>query len=182
MKERKGGGNPTPGRTLTWRAPVAGLLLPSFIYVARGHPIDTQVDLLAMCGAPSTVTHLGYSIVVLRRSPAPVTSSSSSPCRRAKRTLPRPQLDQEFEGRHRAERVQIPEGAVRSVLGSVGSRRRSTTSTALLNASAFSLRGYVDTLSPLVAMLLLDRSCVIIGKILKYYVPQQWHPSLGYLC
>ena len=49
------------------------------------------------------------------------------------------------------------------VLGSVGSRRRSTTSTTLLNASAFSLRGYVDTLSPLVAMLLLDRSCVIVG-------------------
>ena len=53
---------------------------------------------------------------------------------------------------------------MRSVLGSVGSRRRSTTSTALLNASAFGLRGYVDKLSPLVAMLLLDRSCVILGK------------------
>ena len=56
---------------------------------------------------------------------------------------------------------------MRSVLGSVGSRRRSTTSTALLNASAFGLRWYVDTLSPLVAMLLLDRSCVIVGKFLK---------------
>ena len=62
---------------------------------------------------------------------------------------------------------------MRSLLGSVGSRRRSTTSTALLNASAFGLREYVDTLSPLVAMLLLDRSWVIVGKILKYYVPQQ---------
>ena len=30
-----------------------------------------------------------------------------------------------------------------------------TTSTALLNASAFGLRGYVETLSPLVSMLLL---------------------------
>ena len=29
------------------------------------------------------------------------------------------------------------------------------------------------TLSPLVAMLLLDRSCVIVGIFLKYYVPQQ---------
>ena len=56
---------------------------------------------------------------------------------------------------------------MRSVLGSVGSRRRLTTSTALLNASAFGLRGYVDTLSPLVAMLLLDRSCVIIGKFFE---------------
>ena len=53
------------------------------------------------------------------------------------------------------------------MLGSVGSRRRSTTSTALLNASAFGLRGYVDTLSPLVAMHLLDRSCVIVGIFLK---------------
>ena len=51
---------------------------------------------------------------------------------------------------------------MRSVLGSVGSRRCSTTSTALLNASAFGLRGYIDTLSPLVGMHLLDRSCVII--------------------
>ena len=56
---------------------------------------------------------------------------------------------------------------MRSVLGSVGSRRRSTTSTALLNASAFGLRGYVDTLSSLVAMLLLDRSCVIVGKFFE---------------
>ena len=30
------------------------------------------------------------------------------------------------------------------------------------NASAFGLRGYVDTLSPLVAMHLLDRSFVIV--------------------
>ena len=48
------------------------------------------------------------------------------------------------------------------------------------NASAFSLRGYVDTLSQLVAMLLLDRSCVIVGIFLKYYVPQQWHLSQVY--
>ena len=56
---------------------------------------------------------------------------------------------------------------MRSVLGSVGSRRRSTTSTALLNASAFGLRGYMDTLSPLVATLFLDRSCVVVGKFFE---------------
>ena len=85
----------------TWRAPLgtATSSLPSFIYVVRGHPIDTQVDLLVVCGAPSTVTHLGHIVVVLRRSPAPVTSSSPSPRHRADGTLPRPQLDQEFEGR-----------------------------------------------------------------------------------
>ena len=43
---------------------------------------------------------------------------------------------------------------------------------ALLNASAFGLRGYVDTLRHLVAIHLLDRSCVIIGIFLNYYVPQ----------
>ena len=54
---------------------------------------------------------------------------------------------------------------MRLVLGSVGSRSRSTTSTTLLNASALGLRGYMDTLSPLAAMLLLDRSCMLVGKI-----------------
>ena len=37
------------------------------------------------------------------------------------------------------------------------------------NASAFGLRGYVDTLSPLVAMHLLDRSYVIVGNFLKLH-------------
>ena len=41
------------------------------------------------------------------------------------------------------------------------------------NASAFGLPGYVDTLSPLVDMHLLDRSCMIVGIFLSYYVPQQ---------
>ena len=54
---------------------------------------------------PSTVTHLGHIIVVLRRSTTLVTSSSPSPCRRADETLPRALLDREFAGRHRAERV-----------------------------------------------------------------------------
>ena len=53
------------------------------------------------------------------------------------------------------------------MLGSVGSRRRSTTSIALINASAFGLRGYVDTLSHLVAMHLLDISCVIVGNFFE---------------
>jgi hypothetical protein len=38
----------------------------------RGHPIDTQVDFLAVCGAPSIDFHLGHIVVVLRRSPASV--------------------------------------------------------------------------------------------------------------
>ena len=54
---------------------------------------------------PSTVTHLGHIVVVLRQSPAPVASSSPSTHRRADGTFPHPQLDQELEGRHHAERV-----------------------------------------------------------------------------
>ena len=56
-------------------------------------------------------------------------------------------------------------------LTSVRSRRRTTTSTVLLNTSASGLRVYVDTLYPLVAMHLLDRSCLIVGFFLKCYVP-----------
>ena len=33
---------------------------------------------------------------------------------------------------------------------------------------------------PLISMHLLDRSCVIVGIFLNYYVPQQWHPSQVY--
>ena len=55
---------------------------------------------------------------VLRRSPTLVTSSSPSPHRCADETLPRPQLDQEFKGRHYAERVQIAEVSyVRYLIG-----------------------------------------------------------------
>ena len=87
----------------------AGPLLHSFIYGGGGHPIDTQVDFLAVCGVPSIDFQLGYIVVVLRRSPASVTSSPPSTRRRADETLPRPQLDLEFVGRHRAERVHIAE-------------------------------------------------------------------------
>ena len=105
-------GTPTRIGNPSWTPPIGAPLLgrpppppPSFIYVGTGHPKGTTDNLLAVCGAPSTVTHLGHIVVVLRRSPAPVTSSSPSPCCRAVGTLPRPQLDQEYEGRHRAERV-----------------------------------------------------------------------------
>ena len=127
---------------------------------------------------PSIVTHLDHIVVVLRQRPAPVTSSSLST--RADETLPRPQLVQELEGRHRVERVLNTEVSYVRVLGSVGPRRRSTTSTTLLSASAFGLRGYVDTLSPLISMHLLDRSCMVVGIFLKYCVPQHWHQSQVY--
>ena len=101
-----------------------------------------------MCGDPSTVTHLGHIVVVLRRSPAPVTSSSPSPRHPADITLPRPQLDQELEGRHRAERVlnaEVP--YVRhSVIGYLDHGEYDSVIHVHWNASARDLQGYVDAL------------------------------------
>ena len=86
----------------------------------RGHPIDTQVDscLSRVWCPPFTDFHLGHIVVVLRRSPASVTSPSPSSRRRADETLPHPQLDQEYEGRHRDERVQMAEvSCIRYLIG-----------------------------------------------------------------
>ena len=98
------GGKPTPTRS---RNPPLGCAIggrpsrPPLLYIRRrGHPIDTQVDLLAMCGAPSIDFYLGHIVVVFRRSPTSVTLSSPSTRRCADETLPRPQMDLEFEGRH----------------------------------------------------------------------------------
>ena len=55
---------------------------------------------------PATKFHLDHTVVVLRRSPASVTSSSPSSRRRVDEALPQHSAGSEFEGRHRAERVQ----------------------------------------------------------------------------
>ena len=102
---------------------------------------------------------------------APVTSSSPSPRRCADGTLPRPQLDQEIEGRHQAEHVLNAEVPYVRYLDPSDREDVRLHQPRCANASAFGLGGYVDTLCPLVAMLLLDRSCVIVGFFLKYYVP-----------
>ena len=132
---------------------------PSFIYMGRGAPQSTTDNLLAVCGAPSTVTHLGHIVIVLRRSPAPVTSSSPSAHRRADGTLPRPQLNQEYEGRHRAERV------LNSKVPYVRCLDRSDREDARLHqprcakSSAYGLRGYVDNTLP--------SCCYVITMILR---------------
>ena len=51
------------------------------------------------------ICYLIYGNDLFRRSPVAVTSSTSSPRRRADETLPRALLDREFTGRHRVERV-----------------------------------------------------------------------------
>ena len=62
-----------------------------------------------MCGAPSIVYASGHIHVVLRRSPARITSPSPSPRRHADGTLPRHFAGSRVEGRHRVERVQNSE-------------------------------------------------------------------------
>ena len=74
-------------------------------------------------------------------------------------------LDKEFEGRHRAELG----GVVRLVLDRLDHEDVRLHQPRQPNASAFGLRGYVYTLSPLVAMHLLDRSCLSIGIFLKLH-------------
>mgnify|MGYP005843245403 CR=1 FL=1 len=60
-------------------------------------------------------------------------------------------LDREFAGRHRAERLQITE--VPYLLYEIGDREDVRLHQPRYhNASNFGLQGYVDTLSPLVAM------------------------------
>ena len=58
-------------------------------------------------------------------------------------------------------------GTVRSVLGSVDHEYVRLHQPRCHKVSAFGLRGYVDTLSPLVAMHPLDRSCGIVGKFFE---------------
>ena len=101
-----------------------------------------------MCGAPSTVLHLVHIVVVLRRSPAPVTSSSPSPRHRADGTLPRSQLDQELEGRHRAERVLNTEVSYVWYLDRLDREDIRLHHPRCANASAFGLRGYMDNTLP----------------------------------
>ena len=74
-------------------------------------------------------------------------------------TLPQSSAGSEFEGRHRAERVLELGGAVVSVLDWSGREDVRLHQPRCANASAFGLRGYVDTLSPLVAMHHHDLAC-----------------------
>ena len=116
---------------------------------------------------PSTDFHLGHIVVVLRQSPSSVTSSSPSSRCRADKTLPQPPLDLEFVGHHRVERVLNAEVPYVRCLDRLDREDVRLHQPRELNASAFGLRGYVDTLSPLVAMHLLDKSCVIVGKFFE---------------
>ena len=92
--EGKGGANPTRNGVLVGLPPMArppwdGLFLPLLYIRGQGAPQRHNSCFLAVCGAPSTVYSSGHSVVVLRRSPEWITSSTPSPRRRADETLPR---------------------------------------------------------------------------------------------
>ena len=73
-----------------WRTP-CGRPPPLLLYIrGQGAPHSTSIVLLAVCGAPSIVYSSGYSVVVLRRSPARITSPPPLPHCHADGTLPRP--------------------------------------------------------------------------------------------
>ena len=116
---------------------------------------------------PSTVYSSSHIVIVLRRSPTRITSPSPSPRRRADGTLPRHQMDLEFEGRHRAERVQIAKvPCVRYLIGWIA---KTFDYIDRVNITLpFSVYEGTWTHSPpLVDMHLLDRSCVIIGIVFQ---------------
>ena len=76
------------GRTIERAGPPP----PPLLYIrGGGHPLETQqliIDLLAVCGVPSMITHLDHIVAVLRRSPASVASSTTSPRCSADEALP----------------------------------------------------------------------------------------------
>ena len=97
---------------------------------------------------PSTIFHLGNIVAVLRQSPASVASSTPSSHHRANEALPRQSAGSEFEGRHRAERVQELGGVVVSVLDRSGRADVRLHQPHCANASAYGLQGYVDNTLP----------------------------------
>ena len=106
------------------------------------------------CVAPLSIVYSpGHIFVVLRQSPVEITSPSPSPRHRAAEIHPLlcRLARSKRRGRHRDEHVLNTE--VSYVRYSIVRAQRSlTTSTALTNASAYGLRGYVYTLSSPIAM------------------------------
>ena len=85
---------------------------------------------------PSTIFHLGHIVAVLRRSPTTVEHQDHHHAVVLTELLPE------------AERVLELGGAVVSVLDRSGREDVRLHQPRFSNASAFGLRGYVDTLSP----------------------------------
>ena len=116
---------------------------------------------------PSTVIHLDHTVAELRRSPAPVASSTPSSHCRADGTLPRSSAGSKFVGCHRAKRVL--NSRCRAFGTWIG---RIVKTYDYINRVVIILpltvyKGTWKTLFPLVAILHLDGSCMCVGIILK---------------
>ena len=96
---------------------------------------------------------------MLRRSPAPVASSRSSPRRRADGTLPRHFAGSESGDRHRAEHVLELGGAVVSVLDRSIMKTYDYINRVVKTLPLTVYEGTWTTLSPLVAMHHHDLAC-----------------------
>ena len=114
--------------------------------------MDTQVDLrdrsLAVCGAPSTILHLGHIVAVLRRSPVTVEHQDRHHAVVLTELLPEALLDRSPGSVIELNVCQELGGTGVTVLGSVGPGRRTTTSSMLRQRFRFGLRGYVDNTLP----------------------------------
>ena len=100
-----------------------------------------------MCGAPSTIV-LNNIVAVLRRSPATVEHQDRHHAVVLTELFPRHSAGLEYEGRHRAERVQELGGAMLSVLDRSGREDVRLHQPRCANASAIGLQGYVDHTLP----------------------------------
>ena len=107
---------------------------------------------------PSTIV-LDNIVVVLRRSPATVVHQDRHHTVVLTELFPDTLLDQSLGDRHRAERVLKLGGAVVLVLDRSGREDVRLHQPHCANASAFGLRGYMYTLSPLIVMHHHDLAC-----------------------
>ena len=97
---------------------------------------------------PSTILHLGHIVAVLRRSPAMVEHQDRHHAVVLTELLPEALLDRSPGSVIELNVCQELGGAGVTVLGSVGSGRRTTTSSTLRQRFRFSLQGYVDHTLP----------------------------------
>ena len=122
-----------------------------------------------MCGAPSTVYTSGHIVVVLRRSPARITSPSLSPRCHADESLPRHFAGSRVRGTSSSRTCAELGGVVRSVLDR---SKREEVRLDQPRCQTLPLSVYKGTWThspPLVAMHLLDRSCVSVVNFLKLH-------------
>ena len=119
---------------------------------------------------PSTIFHLDYIIAEFRRSPAPVEHHHRHHAVVLTELIPEALLDRSPGIVIELNVCQELGGAEVTVLGSVESGRRTTTSSMLRQRFRFGLRGYVDNTLPsrcyIITMILRVRRKIL--KLLRY--------------